>query len=330
MLTRRSDIWSWALSVLEMFQGELTWGHGTVADQALVNYLEVGAEDPLLPQMPMLVGELLQQCFQHVPDRRPHDLLAVARELQGIYQQETGEIYPRQEPQVVNNVADSLNNRAVSLFDLGKQEEALQVWEQALQVQPHHLEATYNRGLILWRSARIDDSALFKTLENVRNSHSEDWKVDYLLALVHLERNDCETVIDTLERMQVVATVEEEMKSLLREAHQLLPQSRRLLRTLTGHLRQVFPVCLSTDSRFALSGSFDYTLKLWEMATGKCLRTFTGHIGDVFSVCLSTDSQFALSGSNDNTLKLWEMATGKCLRTFTGHASNVTSSVLEC
>jgi WD40 repeat protein len=86
---------------------------------------------------------------------------------------------------------------------------------------------------------------------------------------------------------------------------------------------------LSADNRFALSGSDDCTLKLWEVATGKCLRTFTGHNKMVYAVCLSDDSRFALSGSEDCTLKLWEVATGKCLRTFTGHNSCINSVCLS-
>jgi WD40 repeat protein len=328
-LTRRSDIWSWALSVLEMFQGERTWSYGTVAAQVLEYYLEVGAEDSQLPQMPRLVGELLQECFRHNPDQRPHDLLTVARELQAIYQQETGENYPRQEPQTVNNAADSLNNRAVSLFDLGKQEEALQVWEQALQVQPHHLEATYNRGLILWRSAMADDAALLRDLEEAKNSRHGDWRIDYLLALVHLERGDCESAIKILDRIQSTGAERKEIQSLRKESLQCLPQSRRLHHTFKGHTDAVHSVCLSTDNRFALSGSSDNSLKLWDIATGQCLCTFIGHANYVSSVCLSADCRFALSGSWDNTLKLWDVATGQCLRTFIGHTDVIFSVCLS-
>jgi WD40 repeat protein len=54
-------------------------------------------------------------------------------------------------------------------------------------------------------------------------------------------------------------------------------------------------------------GSWDKTLKLWEVATGECLRTFTGHTYSVFSVCLSVDGRLALSGSSDGTLILWNL-----------------------
>jgi WD40 repeat protein len=78
-------------------------------------------------------------------------------------------------------------------------------------------------------------------------------------------------------------------------------------------------VCLSGDGRFALSGSTDKTVRLWEVETGRGLRTFVGHTEGVYSVGLSGDGRFALSGGLDGTVRLWEVETGRCLRTFEGH-----------
>lgn len=82
-------------------------------------------------------------------------------------------------------------------------------------------------------------------------------------------------------------------------------QTGHCLRTFAGHKDSVISVCLSNDSKFALSGSADHTLKLWEVVTGSCLHTFEGHTDWVSSVFLSADSRFALSASRDKTLKLW-------------------------
>jgi WD40 repeat protein/serine/threonine protein kinase len=339
-LTRRSDIWSWALSVLEMFQGERTWSHGVIANQALINYIQVAAETPQLPQkpqMPTLIVELLQQCFRQNPDERPHDLLTVARELQAIYQQVMGESYPYPEPKVVSDAADSLNNRAVSLFDLGRQSEALQIWEQSLKLEPQHLETIYNQGITRWRLGLTDDTALLKVLEATINTYPGDWRGNYLLALVHLERDDCETAITLLEGIQEVGKEQESVQVLLNEARQRLLQSRRYIHTFIDHTSYSTSVSLSTDGRLALTGGYGGTLNLWDLATGQCLRNFMGHKGRVFSVCFSADGQLALSGSangaftmrdlvnGDDTLKLWDIATGECLRTFTGHTDCVTS-----
>jgi hypothetical protein len=92
-----------------------------------------------------------------------------------------------------------------------------------------------------------------------------------------------------------------------------------------GHNSRVNSVAFSPDGRYALSGSWDKTLKLWDIALGSEIRTFTGHTHWVNSVAFSPDGHYALSGSDDDTLKLWDVATGAEIRTFTGHTWGVSS-----
>ncbi|MBF0320468.1 MAG: caspase family protein [Nitrospirae bacterium] len=96
-----------------------------------------------------------------------------------------------------------------------------------------------------------------------------------------------------------------------------------------GHSGYVNSVAISPDGKYALSGSMDNTLKLWEIATGKKIRTFTGHSDRVNSVAISPDGKYALSGSWDKTLKLWDISTGKEIRTFTGHSNRVDSVAIS-
>jgi WD40 repeat protein len=277
-------------------------------------------------------------------------MLEIANELQKIYRPVTGSSYHRRLPKAGKNIADSLNNGAVSLLDLGKQEEALKLWNEALKIQPHHPESTYNRGLTLWRSGKIADGTLVKEIEEMRKSHEADWIVDYLLGLVHLERDDCEAAIKTLEGVRGAGADRDEIRSALALARERLPYSRKLLRTFGEHAELVTSVCLTEDGRYALSGSMDKMLKLWEVATGRCLHAFEGHKNGLLSICLSQDGRFALSAgsaswASDNlekhalklwevatgryALKLWEVATGRCLRNFKGHIDEVRSICLS-
>jgi len=84
-------------------------------------------------------------------------------------------------------------------------------------------------------------------------------------------------------------------------------------------------VAFSPDGRFALSGSSDNTLKLWEVVTGREITTIKGHAKPVRSVAFSPDGRLVLSGSEDKTLKLWEVATGQEIRAFKGHSGAVWS-----
>merc|ERR1711934_537662 len=85
-------------------------------------------------------------------------------------------------------------------------------------------------------------------------------------------------------------------------------------RSLTGHSHFVSDVVLSSDGQFALSCSWDRSLRLWELETGNTTRTFNSHTGDVLSVAFSADNRQIVSGSRDKTLKLWNTL-GECKHT---------------
>jgi WD40 repeat protein len=105
-------------------------------------------------------------------------------------------------------------------------------------------------------------------------------------------------------------------------------ESPSLLRTLPGHRDRVSSVALTSDSRHALSGSHDHTIRLWDLGTGRHSLTFTGHRGPVYSVAVTKDGRRVLSGSGDHTLRLWSTATGQSSLTLTGHGGWVRAVVL--
>jgi guanine nucleotide-binding protein subunit beta-2-like 1 protein len=82
-------------------------------------------------------------------------------------------------------------------------------------------------------------------------------------------------------------------------------------RSLHGHNHFVSDVVISSDGQYALSGSWDATLRLWEIESGKCTRRFVGHTKDVLSVAFSADNRQIVSGSRDRTVKLWNTL-GEC------------------
>ena len=62
-------------------------------------------------------------------------------------------------------------------------------------------------------------------------------------------------------------------------------------RRLRGHSHFVEDVVISSDGQFALSGSWDGTLRLWDLHTGVTTRRFLGHTKDVLSVAFSVDNR---------------------------------------
>merc|ERR1719396_23976 len=91
------------------------------------------------------------------------------------------------------------------------------------------------------------------------------------------------------------------------------------LRSLHGHSHFVEDVDISSDGQFALSGSWDGTLRLWDLNTGDTTRRFIGHTKDVLSVAFSVDNRQIVSASRDKTIKLWNTL-GECKYTISGSA----------
>lgn len=82
-------------------------------------------------------------------------------------------------------------------------------------------------------------------------------------------------------------------------------------RSLTGHSHFIQDIVISSDGQFALSGSWDGTLRLWDLNYGTTTRRFVGHGKDVLSVAFSADNRQIVSGSRDKTIKLWNTL-GEC------------------
>jgi len=76
-------------------------------------------------------------------------------------------------------------------------------------------------------------------------------------------------------------------------------------RRMNGHSHYVQDVAISSDGQFALSGSWDGTLRLWDLQSGETSRRFVGHTKDVLSVAFSADNRQIVSGSRDKTINLW-------------------------
>ncbi|MDZ8188979.1 MAG: WD40 repeat domain-containing protein [Nostoc sp. ChiSLP02] len=95
--------------------------------------------------------------------------------------------------------------------------------------------------------------------------------------------------------------------------------------TLMGHSHIVRSLAISRDGKLLVSGSWDRTIKIWQLETGKLLHTLKGHTDRVYAIALSPDEQIIASGSADKTIKLWHVETGELLATFTGHGNIVTA-----
>ena len=87
-----------------------------------------------------------------------------------------------------------------------------------------------------------------------------------------------------------------------------------LLRILEGH-RDGISAMAVVDQRRVVSGSYDGTLRVWDLETGEILRTLEGNLARGVNVIAVVDGRRAIAGSNDGALQVWDLETGKTLCT---------------
>jgi WD40 repeat protein len=79
-----------------------------------------------------------------------------------------------------------------------------------------------------------------------------------------------------------------------------------LERTLSAHSWTVSSLTFgSTTSLF--SGSWDHTIKIWDIATGEETTILRGHTDSVMAIALDESGKVLASSSHDQTIRLWEM-----------------------
>jgi WD40 repeat protein len=90
------------------------------------------------------------------------------------------------------------------------------------------------------------------------------------------------------------------------------------LKVPLAHSNTITSLSFSPDGKYALSGSADHNIRLWEVATGRELRTFTGHSDNIITAVFSPDGKRVLSAGQDYSLRVWDILTGRAVSTVTG------------
>jgi serine/threonine protein kinase/WD40 repeat protein len=188
-ITRRTDLFSWAATVLEMFTGGLTWMAGPAAPDVLGQLVQDGPPSAHIPAMPAELVALLERCFAPRQSARPQTLQAVADELRAIYAKHC-EGHVADTTRVRRSPADALYNRAVSKLDLDEPSLAAGLLDEALRSDPTHPQATFARSLLRWRQGECTDDEAVRVLTEARAMREPSWESALLAASLHAERGD--------------------------------------------------------------------------------------------------------------------------------------------
>ncbi|KAJ6008230.1 E3 ubiquitin ligase complex SCF subunit sconB [Penicillium herquei] len=91
------------------------------------------------------------------------------------------------------------------------------------------------------------------------------------------------------------------------------------VKVFRGHTDSV--MCLQFEDNILMTGSYDATVKIWDMETHEELRTLRGHTAGVR--CLQFDDTKLITGGLDCSIRVWNWRTGECISKYNGHSEAV-------
>jgi hypothetical protein len=106
--------------------------------------------------------------------------------------------------------------------------------------------------------------------------------------------------------------------------------------SLEGHTN--FVSCLAIAKRFTqsgeqeelvvMSGSWDQSVRVWNIDRGQTIELLTGHTDWVTDVAIAKNGLHGLSSSADGTLRQWNLLTAECIGVLHGHNGSVNAVVM--
>ncbi|MBI1318364.1 MAG: protein kinase [Candidatus Hydrogenedens sp.] len=312
-VTHKTDLWSWAMVVLQLFTLRPYCTAGPEAPQAMEKLLRRPWQIDLTPQPPPLLIDLLRDCFRLSPGDRPNSLGEAATRVIAAYEAELGEPFPILEPPQLESSGNEMNNRAVSLLDLGKITQAREVWRDALKASPGHLECAYNYALVQWRCAAITDSEALEMVSAAAESGPSGVLPHLLLARIHLERGDTGAMERSLQHAAKHSESTDFGQDLRAMASGLAEQERKQLEPWAGHAGAVTCLAIHEPSRVVVSGADDNSILVRKLDSGEVALQLTGHANTVAQLAVSPDGAWLASAGLDRRLKVWDLKTGECV-----------------
>jgi len=315
----RTDIYALGGVLFELCCGRRAFDDGQHQEQpyAIIGrHLFSPVPDPrsFNSEIPPALAEVMRQCLAKDPGHRPQSMQELRASLVDLYARIVGTPYWKEVPQAAELRSSTLNNRAVSLLDLGRTHEAFAVLNEALKLDAHHAESVYNKALLEWREERIADDEVVRRLKEARQVSS---RAGVYLGMIHLERGAAEeaehaltealqkpesaknsTVWRVLGDALIAQEKYEEACYAYQQALELVPGDQFLEQRKTlakQHTR-------SQNDHII----FPYP---------HCLQTFVGGSERFERLMLSENAQFALT-ANPEGAKLWDLTTGKFLWTY--------------
>lgn len=322
----RTDVWSWAVMLLEMLFREPYWEFGFLARDFFVQ-ATASLKTFTNLRIPPRLTRLIEKCLSIAPAERPNGMIRVAEELENIYLECVGRPFGRKAFSRIEEASAELNNRALSFWDLGSVDKAIDILKSSWEKDPGNLVTAYNSSLLRWRAGQMTDIQAIAHLTSAGDPLADDGDVNYFLGLLEMERCDYGAAdahfnaVPTNERPQIPA--------YLRRIRDSVGCAPRCIHILRGHESTVTTLAVAEGTQRIISGSEDKSVRIWDALTGQQILVMDGHADCVYGVAVSEQRGICVSGSWDQTVRVWDTSTGECIRVLEGHRDRVSAVAIS-
>ncbi len=325
----RSDIYSFGIMLYELAVESMPFKLPSVFSlQELVrSHLRAPLVDPLSirPDLPKSLVEILVTCLKKKSENRYSSFVDVCHALESVIRELRPGRDPRNRPNLVSLKTDSMNNQAVSLLDLGRDQDARKLLEDAHSANTDHLEAVYNFHVLKWQNAEASDLEIINRMESLRIELRATPDYAHLMGLISLQRGDPARAVASLKKASQEGSLYEDRWTLYGGDPKNFISSLALspigeLASFAGHIKHVRAVAFSSDLKKAHSVGEDRSIRIWDTDSGRCLKNIRTFTFSPVAGAFSRNDRLAATvyGAAFKTVDLWDLQDGKLLRKYPG------------
>eukprot|EP00742_Colponemidia_sp_Colp-10_P009516 GILJ01010379.1.p1 GENE.GILJ01010379.1~~GILJ01010379.1.p1 ORF type:complete len:1454 (+),score=231.03 GILJ01010379.1:432-4364(+) len=311
LMTHKADIYSYGVTMLEVLAGKRSWSNGENGSDALMAVLDT-VDTVSIPRIAEL-EDIIRSCLCVEPAGRPDSMRVVADLMVQAYHKVIGEKYFRTCPTSSADEVYSLNNRALSCYELNRLDESIRLWNRALEQDPNHLQTVYNSSVAGWLTGQLDPNTVLDNLKRLPET-AEQKK---LLAYVMARQGFVEQAMSTLNELKLESSDSappKEIDSALNQIAQVVHEypAKRTIDFDGGCLK----LCSNEDGRYiVLTGRRDVVMFDTHQADSDCLlfRQTNVHGGEsCYAAALFQDCSHLLTGGDDGVIHVWYLADIRC------------------
>jgi serine/threonine protein kinase len=315
-LSKATDIWSWAVSVLEMINQEVSWVDGRAAPHVL-------SDLSCTMSLPDELIRLLLQALEYEPEQRCASFAEISAKLISIYKQTVGEKYSRIKLDFHDLEWWQEHNRALSLLDIrGKSHESdpdllIFPFMELVEKWPSLMESHFIIALMSWRNG---SATLENAMEYLEAAEGSEAQKKYFIAQLKAESGIIFTTSELIKEIAAVTATDEQP---IADDQSLLNPEQRFKTIIKlgdrsaffetdsklnnrGYPRSVIAICILADNDTLCLA--DHNAKIWILSikqpnTKRFLNTGIKNIIDI--VPHPKVNVLAVSGEA-NHIEIWD------------------------